>query len=320
MPSRHFTYRLSLFNAVLFLGSGIQLPFLPLWLKERGLPDAEVTLVVGLMMAVRIVGIPVGTFIADLTRQRRTVIVVCAFGSTLSYLMMAAMAGFWPILICGMLAAALMAPVVPLSEVLAIEGSAHYGIDYGRIRLWASLSFLTGSLGAGALLELIPVGSVILLIAMAQALGALATLLLPQDRAVRAATKVEPIRLAPFLALALLAPAAAVRLLSTSVLCCFATGILLPLSGTDAALLPRAVAGRAPALALALALLPLSRAEVDGGFSDVRVLAAGVDASAFAFAELQELEPSDAREEALGRIFGVEARFHRPAVYREIVL
>ena len=199
MPSRHFTYRLSLFNAVLFLGSGILLPFLPLWLQDRGLADTQVTLVVGLMMAVRVVGIPVGTFIADLTRRRRMVIVVCAFGSTLSYLLMAAMTGFWPILICGMLAAALMAPVVPLSEVLAIEGSAHYGIDYGRIRLWASLSFLAGSLGAGLLLEVIDVGFVILLVAAAQGMGALATLLLPRDEALPAAPH-QPVRVAAVMA------------------------------------------------------------------------------------------------------------------------
>jgi PPP family 3-phenylpropionic acid transporter len=199
MPSRHFTYRLSLFNAVLFLGSGILLPFLPLWLKDRGLPDTEVTLVVGLMMAVRIVAIPAGTFIADLTRRRRTVIVFCAFGSTLCYLLMAAMTGFWPILVCGMLAAALMAPGVPLSEVLAIEGSAHYGIDYGRIRLWASLSFLAGSLGAGLLLEVIDVRFVILLVAAAQGLGALATLLLPRDEALPAAPH-QPVHAAAVIA------------------------------------------------------------------------------------------------------------------------
>ncbi len=84
-----------------------------------------------------------------------------------------------------MLAAALLAPIVPLTEVLAIEGSAHFGIDYGRIRLWASLSFLAGSLIAGALLEVIPVHSVILLIAAAQGLGALVTLVLPPTGALR---------------------------------------------------------------------------------------------------------------------------------------
>jgi len=201
MPSRNFSLRLSLFNAVLFLGSGIQLPFLPLWLKDRGLPDSQVALVVALMMAVRILAIPLGTFIADLTQHRRAVIIACAFGATVAYLLLGIMAGFWPILVTGMLAAALLAPIVPLTETLAVEGSAHFGLDYGRIRLWASLSFLTGSLGAGALLEVIPVSSVILLIAAAQGLGALATLLLPADRAVRAAARTEPIRLAPLLAL-----------------------------------------------------------------------------------------------------------------------
>ena len=201
MPSRSFSLRLSLFNAVLFPGSGIQLPFLPLWLKDRGLPDAQVALVVALMMAVRILGIPLGTFIADLTQRRRAVIIACAFGSTAAYALLSQMTGFWPILVTGMLAAALLAPIVPLTETLAVEGSAHYGLDYGRIRLWASLSFLTGSLGAGALLEVVPVSSVILLIAAAQGLGALVTLQLPADKAVRSATKAEPIRLAPFLAL-----------------------------------------------------------------------------------------------------------------------
>jgi MFS transporter, PPP family, 3-phenylpropionic acid transporter len=85
MSSRNFSLRLSLFNAVLFLGTGIQLPFLPLWLKDRGLPDSEVALVVAMMMAVRIIAIPLGTFLADLTRRRRAVIIACAMGSFLAY-------------------------------------------------------------------------------------------------------------------------------------------------------------------------------------------------------------------------------------------
>jgi len=199
MPSRDFSIRLSLFNAVLFLGSGIQLPFLPLWLKAKGLPDSQVALIVAMMMAIRLLGIPLGTYLADLTQRRRAVIITCATGTFLAYLLLYAMDSFWPILIVGMIAAALLAPVVPLTEVLALEGSARFGLDYGRIRLWASLSFLAGSVAAGALLEVIPVQSVILLIAGAQGLGALATLLLPHDGAVRT-TRHEPIRLRALLA------------------------------------------------------------------------------------------------------------------------
>lgn len=200
MPSRNFSLRLSLFNAVLFLGSGIQLAFLPLWLQAKGLPDSQVAFVVAMMSAVRILGIPLGTALADITQRRRSVIIACAFAAAAAYLALHFMTGFWPILACGMLAAALLAPVVPLTETMAVEGSAFYGIDYGRIRLWASLSFLSGSLGAGALLELIPVNAVILLIAAAQGLGALASLQLPRDQAMRPA-KGEPIRFRSFLAL-----------------------------------------------------------------------------------------------------------------------
>ncbi|MFO1133348.1 MAG: MFS transporter [Hyphomicrobiales bacterium] len=200
MPSRNFSRRLSLFNAVLFLGSGIQLPFLPLWLQGRGLPDSEVAFVVAMMSAVRILAIPLGTALADVTQRRRSVIIACAFASAAAYLALNFMTSFWPILVCGMLSAALLAPVVPLTETMAVEGSAHFGLDYGRIRLWASLSFLSGSLVAGALLELIPVSWVILLIAAAQGLGALVTLQLPRDQAIRP-SKSEPIRLRPFLAL-----------------------------------------------------------------------------------------------------------------------
>ena len=200
MPSRNFSLRLSLFNAVLFLGSGIQLPFLPLWLQGRGLGVAEVAFVVAMMSAVRILAIPLGTALADLTQRRRVVIITCAFGAAAAYFATSFMAGFWPILLTAMLASALLAPVVPLTEAMAVEGSAHYGLDYGRIRMWASLSFLSGSLGAGALLEFIPVSWVILLIASAQLLGALTTLQLPGDGATRGG-KTEPIRLKPFLAL-----------------------------------------------------------------------------------------------------------------------
>ena len=199
MPSRSFSLRLSLFNAVLFLGTGIQLPFLPLWLKDKGLTDSEVASVVAMMMAVRILAIPLGTFIADATQRRRAVIIACATGAFLAYGVMYFAAGYWPILFAGLLAAAMLAPIVPLTEVLAVEGSAHYGLDYGRIRLWASLSFLAGNVAGGALLEVIPVAKVILLIAGAQGLGALVTLLLPHDKAL-SPTKQEPIRLGAVLA------------------------------------------------------------------------------------------------------------------------
>lgn len=191
MSSRLFTLRLSAFNGFLFIGSGIQMPFLPLWLQDKGLTEAQIGLIMALMMAIRILAMPVGTALADVIGNRKAVITTAAFASFAAYVLLHFMSGFWPILIVAILAAALLSPVVPLSEALSLEGSAHYGIDYGRIRMWASLSFLAGSLVSGALLEIIPVHMVIVLIATAQGVGALMTLVLPNDRVLKKAKSAE---------------------------------------------------------------------------------------------------------------------------------
>lgn len=184
MSSRNFFVRFSAFNAFLFLGTGIQMPFLPLWLRSEGMSDSQISLIVAAMVAIRIFAMPLGTYLADLTGNRRRVIMLSTLASFVCYGLLYFVDGFVGLLVMAVLAAALFAPVGPLIEVFAIEGSAHYGIDYGRIRLWASLSFLSGSLLSGLLLEFVPVDAVILLIAGAQGIGALATLLLPPDHGI----------------------------------------------------------------------------------------------------------------------------------------
>ena len=184
MPARRFSLQLSLFNVFLFLGMGVQLPFLPLWLKYKGLEAGEIGVVIAAMTAVRVVAAPLGAFIADRHGNRCRVIAVSALVSFAGYVVMANVEGLWTILAAALMASAFFAPVAPLAEGLAVEGSAAHRLVYGRIRLWASLGFLMGSLISGALLETVPIGSVIHLIAGAQGLLAVAAaLLLPADPA-----------------------------------------------------------------------------------------------------------------------------------------
>ena len=118
MSSQIFSLRLSIFNAFLFLGTGIQLPFLPLWLKDKGLTESQIALVVAMMTAIRILAIPAGTYIADLHGDRRRIVIAAASASFAAYVLMHFMEGFLPILIVGCIAGAALAPVGPLVEVL----------------------------------------------------------------------------------------------------------------------------------------------------------------------------------------------------------
>jgi MFS transporter, PPP family, 3-phenylpropionic acid transporter len=181
MPARIFSLRFSIFYAFMAIGAGIQLPFLPLWLHARGLTVGEIAIVVAGMTAIRILAVPLAAFVSDRYRNRRSVIIVCGFAAFAAFLMLAFATSFWLIFSFSLLASFCWAPVFPLAESFSVDGSAVHRIDYGRMRLWASLSFLTGSLGGGILLQLLSINSVVFLMAGAQGISALVGLLLPDD-------------------------------------------------------------------------------------------------------------------------------------------
>lgn len=181
MPARWFGIRISLLYCFLFLGMGVQVPFLPLWLQDKGLSEGRIAAIVAAMIAVRIVTAPLGAFIADRYNNRRAIIIAGTGLSFAAYGLMTLMHGFWPILFVGIVAQAFFSPVVPLCETLAVEGSLRHHLDYGRLRLWGSLSFIGASLTAGAMLAHLPVASIIVMIAAGQGLLAAASLTLPRE-------------------------------------------------------------------------------------------------------------------------------------------
>ena len=195
MTARIFGIRFSVAYAFLMIGSGVQLPFLPLWLSAKGFSVSEIAAVVAGMMAVRIIGAPFFAGLADRTGNRLMVVRGCSGAAALAYVALALVDGFPATLSVAVAAALLFAPVFPIIEGYSIEGSARHGLDYGRMRLWASLSFLSGSLASGYLLTLLQAQDTIYLISGAQIISTFATFILPNDRAVHgqahAATKLD---------------------------------------------------------------------------------------------------------------------------------
>jgi MFS transporter, PPP family, 3-phenylpropionic acid transporter len=181
MTARRFSIRFSMAYALMMLGSGVQLPFLPLWLAAKGINASGIAFIVAGMMAIRMVSAPLFGWLADHFQMRRQVILGCAVLSFLAYLGLGFVEGFWPIALLALTASFFFAPVFPLSESYSVDASAALGLDYGRMRLWASLSFLGGSLGAGALLTKLDALDTAWLMAGAMGLTVLSALLLPAE-------------------------------------------------------------------------------------------------------------------------------------------
>jgi PPP family 3-phenylpropionic acid transporter len=181
MPARSFAIRVSLLFLFLFFGMGIQLPFLPLWLKDRGLAETDIATILAAQIAIRIVSAPAGAFLADRHGTRRAMIQGGALAAFAAYVLLCFLDGFWLLLMGVVVAGACFSMIVPLAEALAVEGASLHGLDFGRLRLWGTLSFMAGNVVAGLLLEVVPVSNVIVMIALAQGTLLVATVWLPPD-------------------------------------------------------------------------------------------------------------------------------------------
>ncbi len=185
MTARIFGIRISIAYALMMMGSGVQLPFLPLWLNAKGMDNASIAGIIAGMMAVRVLGAPLFAWVADHFGNRKLVIQLCAGFAFSAYMLLAISNGFGPITTMALISAFMFAPVFPLTEGFSVDGSAAHGLDYGRLRLWASVSFLMGSMVSGALLTVLDPLTTAWLIAIAQGLAFLATLFLPEEPVVK---------------------------------------------------------------------------------------------------------------------------------------
>jgi MFS transporter, PPP family, 3-phenylpropionic acid transporter len=147
-----FALRMSLVYGGIFLVIGLYIPFFPIWLDSRGLSSQEIALVLAVSLFAKIVTSPMIAAFADRVGNRRMVMTVLAAGATLTALSLYLASGFYAILFVVGILTIFSNPLLPLTESVAMGGARARGIDYGRIRLWGSLSFIAANLIGGFLL------------------------------------------------------------------------------------------------------------------------------------------------------------------------
>ena len=145
--------RLALFYAAYFAAVGIYLPFWPVWLESQGLGATEIGYVLAAAFWPRIATNLLIPSAADrLGERRRPMILLTAV--TLGGLVLFGLArDFWPLLLLSLLTGATWATILPLGEALALGEAKRGGLDYGRIRLWGSLTFILAAIAVGDWLE-----------------------------------------------------------------------------------------------------------------------------------------------------------------------
>lgn len=175
---RSFAVRLALFYAAYFTILGFYLPYLPVWLAWRGMTPAEIGMLTAAPLFLRVVATPLITFWADVRGDHRETMIIGTWIGLGAATALSIAYGFWPILGLILIFQSTNQSVLPLAEATALSGVRTYGLDYGRIRLWGSVTFIVANLAGGLFLAWFGGGVVIMLVvgAVAAAVGAAHTL------------------------------------------------------------------------------------------------------------------------------------------------
>lgn len=153
MSSRAIAFRLSLLYGLLFLSIGIFMPYWPVWLRDQGLEPGELGVLLAMSYFIRTLANPYVGSMVDRRGDRRRAMVVLAAGSFCFYTLFLFVDGFWPFLALTVLAGACFTSIMPLGDNLAMLQASERRLDYGRIRMWGSLTFIVASTLGGMVLE-----------------------------------------------------------------------------------------------------------------------------------------------------------------------
>jgi len=184
IPRRSAIARLGGFYAASFLVTGIQLPFWPVWLTGRGLSAREIAALFAAAIWVKVVATPAIGALADRLGRRRAMMVVLAGIAWLGYASLWRAYDFATLLCLTLIAGVAQSALMPLGDSITLAAVRRDGLDYGRIRVWGSISFIFAAMASGTLLSRTgapnPDGNTVLLFVLAaSAILLLACLAIP---------------------------------------------------------------------------------------------------------------------------------------------
>jgi PPP family 3-phenylpropionic acid transporter len=175
--------RLAFFYVAFYAAMAIFLPFWPVWLAGKGLSASEIGVVLAVGMGMRLVTTPLVGQLADRRGERRSIMIALGAGSLVTYALFGIGEGLVALLAITIVFSSFWNPLAPMSETLTVQVARAEGFEYGRIRLWGSISFIVVAVGAGRLLADHQSDILFTIGLGAVALTLLASVLLPGHRA-----------------------------------------------------------------------------------------------------------------------------------------
>lgn len=172
MPDRptQDALRLSLLYGAMFTVIGVQMPFWPVWLESRGMGPTEIGILLGAIYWAKVVTNPLIAQVIDHHGGRRKAMLALAIGALSAFSLYIFAFDFWALLVLGIFSGSLIAGLMPLSETITMTLTRQGRLDYGRVRLWGSLTFIAAAMLTGGLVEHLGPSSILPLVIVGAAM------------------------------------------------------------------------------------------------------------------------------------------------------
>ncbi|ESQ79849.1 MFS transporter [Asticcacaulis sp. YBE204] len=146
--------RQGIFYALIFIGSGASLPYMPLWFADKGMTGAQIGFILALPLLLRAVTGPImGIWAETFPLFRTPLIYLAALGGIFYGLL-----GAWPLFqewrfvvfaLVWCLGYSCITSISPLLDVMTIQMSKREGFNYTRPRAIGSASFIAANIAVG---------------------------------------------------------------------------------------------------------------------------------------------------------------------------
>lgn len=170
----------SLFYIFVFMTMGIILVFWPIWLETKGLSKSEIGWILSLPPFLMVFISPAIAYFSEKSGRSRTVLFITSLVSASFFSCFYITDNFYSFLVLQAGASCCFLSLIPLGDSQTLKAVRLYDLNYGRIRLWGSLSFIGTSFGVGYVLDLMGVDWTLWLILCALLTVALFSTFLPQ--------------------------------------------------------------------------------------------------------------------------------------------
>jgi PPP family 3-phenylpropionic acid transporter len=141
--------RLAGFGAAYFFGSGAMMSYWPVWLRDRGISDAQIGTLYMSRQMVSVVSVLAIGFLAHRLGRLRGMLLALSVAAIVMIGVYQQAYSFLALLLVGLLWGCIWSPTMALYDGVLVNESKARGFVYGKLRVWGSLAFISGTMLCG---------------------------------------------------------------------------------------------------------------------------------------------------------------------------